>query len=60
MPVLRSLTAALRDNRQPTEAEIRDTRGGHRCRSTGYQGMVDAVLALVASGAPAPSGEPAR
>ena len=30
------------------EAEIRDTLDGHLCRRTGYQGMVDAVLALVA------------
>jgi len=48
--ILMSLTAALRDNPCPTEAEIRDTLAGHLCRCTGYQGMVDAVLALVASG----------
>ena len=48
-----SLTAALRDNPQPTEAEIRDTLAGHLCRCTGYQGMVDAVLALVAAAEPA-------
>ena len=53
--ILMSLTAALRDNPRPTEAEIRDTLAGHLCRCTGYQGMVDAVLALVASSAPAPS-----
>jgi aerobic-type carbon monoxide dehydrogenase small subunit (CoxS/CutS family) len=60
--ILMSLTAALRDNPHPTEAEIRDTLAGHLCRCTGYQGMVDAVLALVASGAPALSthGDPAR
>ena len=58
--ILMPLTAALRDNPRPTEAEIRDTLAGHLCRCTGYQGMVDAVLALVASAAPAPSGEPAR
>jgi carbon-monoxide dehydrogenase small subunit len=48
--ILMSLTAALRDNPRPTEAEIRDTLAGHLCRCTGYQGMVDAVLALVAAG----------
>ncbi len=48
--ILMSLTAALRDNPAPTEAEIRETLAGHLCRCTGYQGMVDAVLALVASG----------
>ena len=42
--MLMSLTAALRDNPRPTEAEIRDTLAGHLCRCTGYQGMVDAVL----------------
>ena len=42
--ILMSLTAALRDNPRPTEAEIRDTLAGHLCRCTGYQGMVDAVL----------------
>ena len=45
--ILMSLTAALRDNPRPSEAEIRDTLAGHLCRCTGYQGMVDAVLALV-------------
>ena len=43
--ILMSLTAALRENPRPTEAEIRDTLAGHLCRCTGYQGMVDAVLA---------------
>ena len=49
--ILMSLTAALRDNPRPTEDEVRDTLAGHLCRCTGYQGMVDAVLAFVASGA---------
>jgi carbon-monoxide dehydrogenase large subunit len=54
--ILMSLTAALRDNPRPTEAQIRETLAGHLCRCTGYQGMVDAVLALVAPGAVAPAG----
>jgi carbon-monoxide dehydrogenase small subunit len=60
--ILMSLTAALRENPRPTEAEVRETLAGHLCRCTGYQGMVDAVLALVAAdGAPpAPPREPAR
>jgi aerobic carbon-monoxide dehydrogenase large subunit len=53
--ILMSLTAALRDNPRLTEAEIRDTLASHLCRCTGYQGMVDAVLALVAAGSPAPA-----
>jgi aerobic-type carbon monoxide dehydrogenase small subunit (CoxS/CutS family) len=57
--ILMSLTAALRENPRPTEAEIRETLAGHLCRCTGYQGMVDGVLALVAAGGappPAPDG----
>jgi aerobic-type carbon monoxide dehydrogenase small subunit (CoxS/CutS family) len=50
--ILMSLTAALRDDPRPTEDDIRDTLAGHLCRCTGYQGMVDAVLALVASSGP--------
>ena len=46
--ILMSLTAALRANPRPTEIEIRDVLSGHLCRCTGYQGMVDAVLALAA------------
>ena len=46
--ILMSLTAALRGNPRLTEDETRDTLAGHLCRCTGYQGMVDAVLALVA------------
>ena len=49
--ILMSLTAALRDNPHLDETAIRDTLAGHLCRCTGYQGMVDAVLAVVASGA---------
>src|SRR5262245_23083692 len=47
--ILMSLTAALRENPHPTEAEIRHTLASHLCRCTGYQGMVDAVLALARS-----------
>jgi len=47
--ILMSLTAALRDNPRPSEEEIRDTLAGHLCRCTGYQGMVDAVLAFAAA-----------
>ena len=54
--ILMSLTAALRENPHPTEAEIRHILAGHLCRCTGYQGMVDAVLALARSDATAPSG----
>src|SRR5262245_46094209 len=46
--ILMSLTAALRHDPHPTETEVRETLAGHLCRCTGYQGMVDAVLALAA------------
>jgi aerobic-type carbon monoxide dehydrogenase small subunit (CoxS/CutS family) len=56
--ILMSLTAALAEHPRPTEGEVRDALAGNLCRCTGYQGMVDAVLALVA--APAAGGEVAR
>ena len=51
-----SLTAALRENLRLTEAEVRDMLAGHLCRCTGYQGMVDAVLAVVAAHTASPEG----
>jgi len=45
--ILMTLTAALRDNPHPDETEVREALAGHLCRCTGYQGMVDAVLAHV-------------
>jgi len=41
--VLMTLTELLRDNKDPTEAEVRDVLTGNLCRCTGYQGMVDAA-----------------
>ncbi len=38
-----SLTALLRDNPQPTDAEIRAGLSGNFCRCTGYQGIVAAA-----------------
>jgi aerobic-type carbon monoxide dehydrogenase small subunit (CoxS/CutS family) len=40
-----TLTAELRTNPTPTEAQVRDMLAGNLCRCTGYQGMIDAVLA---------------
>jgi carbon-monoxide dehydrogenase small subunit len=48
--ILMTLVAELRLNPAPTEGEIRDMLAGNLCRCTGYQGMVDAVLAFVAGG----------
>ncbi|WP_407686916.1 (2Fe-2S)-binding protein [Mycobacterium sp. HUMS_1102779] len=38
-----SLTALLRDNPEPTDAEIREGLSGNFCRCTGYQGIVAAA-----------------
>jgi aerobic carbon-monoxide dehydrogenase small subunit len=38
-----SITAMLRDNPKPTDAEIREGLSGNFCRCTGYQGIVNAV-----------------
>ena len=42
---LMSAVALLRDHAEPTEEQILETLGGHLCRCTGYQGIVDAVRA---------------
>jgi aerobic-type carbon monoxide dehydrogenase small subunit (CoxS/CutS family) len=44
--VLMALTALLERNRRPTEEEVRAALAGNVCRCTGYQKIVDAVLAL--------------
>ena len=47
--ILMTLTAELRDNPAPTEPQVRDMLAGNLCRCTGYQGMIDAVLAATHS-----------
>jgi carbon-monoxide dehydrogenase small subunit len=44
--VLMTLTALLERNPSPGEDEIRAALAGNVCRCTGYQKIVDAVLAL--------------
>jgi carbon-monoxide dehydrogenase small subunit len=44
--VLMTLTALLERNPSPSEDEIRAALAGNVCRCTGYQKIVDAVLAL--------------
>lgn len=44
--MLTTLTEFLRDNRNPTEEEVRDVLTGNLCRCTGYTGIVNAVLAV--------------
>ncbi len=44
-----SVTAFLRDNPNPTDAEIRDGLSGNLCRCTGYQGILAAIRAAAES-----------
>jgi carbon-monoxide dehydrogenase small subunit len=43
--ILMTMTAFLKDHPAPDEAEIREALSGNLCRCTGYQHIVDAVLA---------------
>ncbi len=45
--ILMTLTAFLDAHPAPDEAEIREALSGNLCRCTGYQHIVDAVLAVV-------------
>lgn len=40
-----SAAALLKENPKPTEAEIRNHLEGNLCRCTGYQGIVNAIMA---------------
>ncbi|MEY2535113.1 MAG: aerobic carbon-monoxide dehydrogenase small subunit, partial [bacterium] len=44
-------TDLLERSPHPTEAEVREAMGGNLCRCTGYQFIVDAVLAAAEAGA---------
>jgi aerobic carbon-monoxide dehydrogenase small subunit len=41
---LTTITAGLRENPDPSEAEAREMIGGNLCRCTGYQNIVKSVL----------------
>jgi carbon-monoxide dehydrogenase small subunit len=43
--ILMTLQAELRATPSPSEEQVRDMLAGNLCRCTGYQGIVDAVLA---------------
>jgi len=45
-----SVTAFLRDNPEPTDAQITDALSGNLCRCTGYQGIVAAVRSVSGRG----------
>ena len=42
--ILMTFAAYLRDNPDPTKAEVRDVLSGNLCRCTGYQNIVTAVM----------------
>lgn len=46
--LLITMTAFLAENPAPTEVEVREALSGNLCRCTGYQHIVDAVLAAAA------------
>jgi carbon-monoxide dehydrogenase small subunit len=48
--ILMSMTAFLAEHPSPTEAEVREALSGNLCRCTGYQHIVDAVLAAAFRG----------
>jgi carbon-monoxide dehydrogenase small subunit len=43
--ILMTMSAFLDENTSPSEAEIREALSGNLCRCTGYQNIVDAVMA---------------
>jgi len=43
--MIMSAAALLKDNPKPTEAEVRNYLEGNICRCTGYQGIVNAIMA---------------
>lgn len=49
----------VRENPSPTEEEVREGLKGNMCRCTGYQGIVDAVLAYAGSNGEATPGDSA-
>ena len=58
--ILMSTTHFLRENPRPSEAEVREMLSGHICRCTGYSGMVQAILHVVAETEDQGSVEPAE
>jgi aerobic-type carbon monoxide dehydrogenase small subunit (CoxS/CutS family) len=43
--ILMTMTAFLKENRSPSEEEVREALSGNICRCTGYQNIVDAMMA---------------
>ena len=51
--ILMTLTEFLADHPAPAEDQLREALSGNICRCTGYQGIVDAVMDVLASPPPA-------
>ncbi|MBR0752015.1 (2Fe-2S)-binding protein [Bradyrhizobium jicamae] len=47
--ILLTMTAYLKRNPQPSEDDVREALSGNLCRCTGYQNIVDAMLAAAAT-----------
>ncbi len=47
-----TITAFLRDNPDPSDADAREAIAGNLCRCTGYQNIVAAVLSAARDGSP--------
>ena len=43
--ILMTMTAFLKENLSPSEEQVREALSGNLCRCTGYQNIVDAVMA---------------
>jgi carbon-monoxide dehydrogenase small subunit len=43
--ILMTMTAFLKENPSPSEQDVREALSGNLCRCTGYQNIVDAVMA---------------
>jgi aerobic-type carbon monoxide dehydrogenase small subunit (CoxS/CutS family) len=43
--ILMTMTAFLKENPAPSEEEVREALSGNLCRCTGYQNIVDAMMA---------------
>jgi carbon-monoxide dehydrogenase small subunit len=43
--ILMTMTAFLKENSSPSEDEVREALSGNICRCTGYQNIVDAMMA---------------
>jgi aerobic-type carbon monoxide dehydrogenase small subunit (CoxS/CutS family) len=47
--ILMTMTAYLKENSSPSEAELREALSGNLCRCTGYQNIVEAMMAAAQS-----------